>query len=399
MLPSGFTRTTFVFPVPSPVDYSGVVVQCSYFDAGVCRSCSLMGQPYPLQLSARVSTAQEVLSGHDGLTWLPPFASAESGYRNKAKMVVGGTLEEPTIGLLDPRGLGVDIRGCGVCTPGITAALPVLANFITRARLTPYDVPARRGELKYLLITESPDARFLLRFVLRSTEALARVRKHLPGLRAELPGLDVVTVNLLPEHKAVLEGEEEIVLTESATLAMRVNELDLYLRPHSFFQTNTAVAAALYRQAREWVEDLAPSSVWDLYCGVGGFALHSAGPGRDVIGVETSSEAVESARASAAAAGFSGVRFEAGDATEFALRSGTVPDLVIVNPPRRGIGVALGGWLEASGVRHVIYSSCNVNSLASDLAAMTSLRPVQARLLDMFPQTEHHEVIVLLERR
>ena len=74
------------------------------------------------------------------------------------------------------------------------------------------------------------------------------------------------------------------------------------------------------------------------------------------------------------------------------------PNWSIVNPPRRGIGEELSGWLEASGVRHVVYSSCNAQSLARDLAAMPSLRRRRARVLDMFPQTTHYEVMVLLER-
>ena len=72
-------------------------------------------------------------------------------------------------------------------------------------------------------------------------------------------------------------------------------------------------------------------------------------------------------------------------------------DLVIVNPPRRGIG-ALAEQLEQSGTRHVLYSSCNVTSLAKDLAAMPSFAVSRARLFDMFPQTQHHEVLLLLER-
>jgi 23S rRNA (uracil747-C5)-methyltransferase len=113
-----------------------------------------------------------------------------------------------------------------------------------------------------------------------------------------------------------------------------------------------------------------------------------------VVGVETSAEAVRSALDAPGA----GATFVAADATQWALEQTTVPDLVVVNPPRRGIGAELAGWLEESGVRHVVYSSCNAESLARDLALMPSLRPVQARVLDMFPHTTHYEVIVLLER-
>jgi len=373
-------------------------VQCHHFDAARCRSCTWIEQPYADQLAAKQERCRELVDPFGPLDWLPPVASAESGFRNKAKMAVGGTVEAPTLGILDPGGVGVDLRDCGLYPASLQAALPVLAEFVTLARLVPYDVPTRRGELKYVLVTESPDGELMVRFVLRSSEALPRLRKHLPWLLAALPRAVVVSANLLPEHKAVLEGDTEVVLTERATLRMRVNDVDLHLRPQSFFQTNTDVAAALYRIGREWVDAADPRSVWDLYCGVGGFALHVARPGRTVVGIETSAEAVASAEHSRDDLGLAGVRFAAGDATAFALGADAPPDLVVVNPPRRGIGPALAGWLEASGVRDVVYSSCNAASLARDLAAMPSLRPRRGRLLDMFPQTGHYEVVVALSR-
>ncbi|TLM81890.1 23S rRNA (uracil(747)-C(5))-methyltransferase RlmC [Pseudarthrobacter sp. NamE2] len=373
-------------------------MQCSYFDAARCRSCTLMGTPYEEQLAGKQSHCQTLLAGHTQLEWLPPLASRESGFRNKAKMVIGGTASRPTIGILDADGYGVDLRKCGVCSPGLRACFPVLAGFIRSNRLTPYDIPRRSGELKHVIITESPDGGIMLRLVLRSEQLVPRIRKNLPALLAALPQVKVVSVNLLPEHKAVLEGDREILLTEQSTLNMRVNDINLHLRPQSFFQTNSEMAAALYRQGREWVNELAPASVWDLYCGVGGFALHVADPSRTVTGIEFSSEAIVSARISSEEAGLQGMDFQAGDATAFAVEAGQSPGLVIVNPPRRGIGKELCGWLESSDVQHVVYSSCNAQSLARDLAALPSFTARRARVLDMFPQTKHYEVMVLLER-
>jgi 23S rRNA (uracil747-C5)-methyltransferase len=237
----------------------------------------------------------------------------------------------------------------------------------------------------------------MLRFVLRSTEPLGRIRKHLPTLLSDLPQLKVVTANLLPEHKAVLEGEEEIALGGADTLAMRLGHLVLHLRPASFFQTNTEIAMGLYAQAGEWIDEVDARSVWDLYCGVGGFALHVAAPGRRVHGIEVSGPAVESARLSAAQAGFADVTFAVGDAT--ALCAGEAPDAIIVNPPRRGLGDRLCATLEASGVQTIIYSSCNAVTLAQDIEAMPAYVPQRIRLFDMFPQTDHYEVMVLLTRR
>lgn len=379
-------------PTPSLRVVDGLP-RCHHYDAFRCRSCTLLGVAREQQLADNEAHARSLV---DAPVWLPTVAGPDVGFRNKAKMAVGGTVDAPTLGILDRDLAGIDLHDCGLHSDGLRAALGVIASWISSAALVPYDVAARRGELKHVLLTESPDGELMLRLVMRSTALEAKVRSRLPALLDALPALRVVTLNVQPEHKAVLEGEREIVLTPESTMPMRLaTRVTLALGPRSFFQTNTPVAEALYEQARAWVDDLIDvRTVWDLYCGVGGFALHLTGPDREVVGVEASAEAIEAARATGAA----GVAFVAADATQWALEQPTVPDLVVVNPPRRGIGPGLSTWLEESGVRHVVYSSCNAESLARDLAAMPSLRPVQARVLDMFPHTTHYEVMVLLSR-
>ncbi|SHG47601.1 23S rRNA (uracil747-C5)-methyltransferase [Hydrocarboniphaga daqingensis] len=280
-------------------------MQCSHFDAGRCRSCTQLPQPYPQQLAAKQQRARDALASWPELDWLPAIDSAESGFRNKAKMVVSGSWRRPVLGILDADGKGVDLSDCALYSPGLQASFATLESFIALAVLSPYNVALRRGELKYLLLTESDTGELMLRFVLRSDEAVERIRLHLPTLQQALPQLRTVSVNLQPEHKAILEGEQEILLTpETPELTIQVNDLPLRLRPQSFFQTNTPVAGALYAQAREWVEQAEPSRVWDLYCGVGGFALHVASRWRDVVGVETSRDAVASAQRTADALGY-----------------------------------------------------------------------------------------------
>ncbi|NYE01413.1 23S rRNA (uracil747-C5)-methyltransferase [Kineosphaera limosa] len=402
-------------------------MQCDYFDAGACRSCPQMGVPYATQLRAKQARVAALLP--PGVAWEEPFASPESGFRTKSTMVVGGTPAEPTLGILDADGLGVDLSACGLLGPATAAAMPVLREFIAAAGLRPYEVPRRSGELKYVHVVEAADGGLLVRFVLRSQGQVGRLQRSLPLLHEQLPAMRVVSVNLLPEHKAVTAGATEILLTDETTLAMPFGEVTLHVAPGAFVQTNGTVAAALYRQAGGWIDaDLAareanrttaaagftapsnttastsstatatPStSVLDLYCGVGGFALHAARPGRVVHGVEVSPPAVASARRSAAEMGLE-VTFDVGDATA-ARALAAEPDLLIVNPPRRGLGSELAAQLEAMDTPTVIYSSCNPGSLARDLAAMPSLKPVRARLFDMFPQTDHAEVLTLLRRR
>lgn len=383
-------------------------MQCDYFDAGVCRSCTLMGVPYAQQVRDKQADAESLLApfGAAG-RWLAPVTSRPEGFRNKAKMVVGGTVGRPTLGILDRARHGVDLRRCGLIDPRITAVFEPIARLISDAGLEPYDVPARRGELKNVLVTVSPTGELMVRFVLRSTSRVAALRSRLPPLLAAAPSVRVVSANILPDHKAVLEGDREITLTDEQRLAMPLPGMTMSLGAKSFFQTNTDIAAAMYAQAAQWCDEIAPASVWDLYCGVGGFALAcaTAGPtgvtprssGRTVVGVEVSAEAVEAARESAEAAGLP-VRFVAADATRWAQQQADTPELVVVNPPRRGLGPDLAGWLENSGVGDVVYSSCNARSLAADLASMPSLRIVRARLFDMFPQSAHYETMVRLTR-
>jgi 23S rRNA (uracil747-C5)-methyltransferase len=383
-------------------------VDCRYYDEGRCRSCTLIKTPHLAQVESKQRRLESLIAEArpgkpESTLWLEPLISEESGFRSKAKMVVGGTVDDPTVGILDPDDRGVDLRSCPLYGSDLARAFPILAEFITVARLEPYDIPARKGELKHIIVTVSPDGELMARFVTRSTESLARLRKHLPWLLDKLPRLVVVTLNVLPEHRAALEGQQEIVLTELDTLRMNMGRVVLHARPQSFLQTNTDIARRLYALVADWVDEGAPTTVWDLYCGVGGFALHCVREGRTVVGVETAEQAVIAARRSAqdmADAGLPGAletTFVAADATAW-VRDKPAPDVVIVNPPRRGIGPDLAAWIESSGVRRVVYSSCNAVTLAHDLRAMPSLAPVRGRLLDMFPHTEHYEAVVLLEK-
>lgn len=356
-----------------------------------------MGVPHARQVADQSASVVRLLDRHvTKRAWLPPFAGPESGFRNKAKLAVAGTKDAPSFGILDARtGTGVDLVDCGLYEPALAAALPVLTHEVSRIGLVPYEVPRRTGELKHLLVTASPDGQLMARFVLRSPGQVPRIRRHLGDLESAVPALRVVSVNVQPEHKAVLEGDEEIVLTEVGSLPMRVGPLTLHLRPRSFFQTSTVVAEALYAQAGAWIAASGARSVLDLYCGVGGFALTAALSGVDeVIGVEVAAEAVDAATRSAEELG-ARAHFRVGDAGAEAVAG---HDLVVVNPPRRGIG-ALAQELDRSGPRDVVYSSCNPTSLLRDLDQMPGYEVLAARLFDMFPQTSHHEVAVWLRRR
>jgi 23S rRNA (uracil747-C5)-methyltransferase len=432
---------------------------CAHFDAGRCRSCTLL----PVRTRTRIEELQTELSQllapfalaapHDTASpaapapdaprptrspspWRAPVRSPEAGFRNKAKMVAGGTAEAPTFGILDEDGRGVDLSDCPLYPPPIHAVLAALPALIRRAQVAPYDVTRRRGDLKHVLVTAAPSGQVMVRFVLRTERPVPRLAEHIALLTDTVAAagfeVRVVTANLQPDHAAVLEGPTEVPITGDDALTVVQGRVPLRVLPQSFLQTNTVVASQLYLQVAAWVDAIAearagsagaPFTVWDLFCGVGGFALHCARPvgedSRRVIGVETSAQAVESAARTARRLGLA-AEFTTADATGFAtgMTAGphavtpatttsateapdtapAAPDLLIVNPPRRGLGRDLAQWIEDSGIEDVVYSSCNPQTLAADLAVMGSYRIVEARLLDMFPHTTHAEVVVRLTR-
>lgn len=375
-------------------------MQCALYDAGRCRSCQWIEQPVSHQLTAKMADLRQLLAEHAVAEWRAPVSGPERAFRNKAKMVVSGSVEKPLLGMLHRDGTPEDLCDCPLYPASFSHVFAALKPFIARAGLTPYNVARKRGELKYLLLTESRfDGGMMLRFVLRSDAKLAQLRAALPWLQERLPQLKVITVNIQPVHMAIMEGETEIFLTEQQALAERFNDVPLWIRPQSFFQTNPVVAGHLYATARDWVRQLPVNHMWDLFCGVGGFGLHCATPQMKLTGIEIAPEAITCAKQSAQELGLQNLRFQALDSTQFATAQDEVPDLVLVNPPRRGIGKPLCDFLSRMAPRFIVYSSCNAQTMAKDIHELPGYRIDRVQLFDMFPHTAHYEVLTLLSRQ
>ncbi|MDO4431230.1 MAG: 23S rRNA (uracil(747)-C(5))-methyltransferase RlmC [Lonepinella koalarum] len=381
---------------------------CLHFEQKNCTSCQWLPRSYDIQLADKSHHLQGLLSALDlsQTQWFPPFPSAQQGFRNKAKMVVSGAVERPILGIINEQNQPVDLTDCPHYPSHFSAIFPILKDFIGRAGLVPYNVAKQKGELKFILLTESRfNQELMLRFVLRSEDKIPLIKRELAGLQAKLPQLKVITANIQPQHAAILEGEKEIFLTEQQVVEERFNHIPLFIRPQSFFQTNPQVAEGLYSTAQQWISDLPVQKLWDLFCGVGGFGLHCAtalaekNHDVELIGIEISPSAIYSATLSAKKCGLKNVRFQSFDAKNFAFTQENLPDLVIVNPPRRGIGLELAQFLNKLQPQFILYSSCNAVTMATDLQQLTHYQILRIRLFDMFPHTSHYEVLTLLAKR
>jgi 23S rRNA (uracil1939-C5)-methyltransferase len=198
-------------------------------------------------------------------------------------------------------------------------------------------------------------------------------------------------------------GGETALVWGEAELHERIGELDVRIPAEAFFQTNTEMAEVLYAIAAEYASLEGWERVYDLYCGLGTIALTLARRAGEVWGVELSEAAIAGARANAEHNGIANARFRAGEVRHVLrelLESVGRPDLVVLDPPRAGLGRKAVERVLATSPRQIVYVSCNPTTLAADAALLDRggfvLRRV--RPVDMFPQTHHIECVALLAR-
>jgi 23S rRNA (uracil747-C5)-methyltransferase len=363
---------------------------CSYFLQGACRSCSLIESPYDAQILQKEKQLLEMIQ----IPLEESIKSIPQHFRQKIKISVSGSLDHPILGLAQLEG-SIEIHECPIQSKELNQTLPELYEFIKKYKITPYSIQERKGELKSLIISFSPQTQqYMLRFVLRSKESLDRIRIGLDDLKK----FHVISINLQPIPHAILEGDEEIILTKNLFLTHQYDHLQVFYGPKSFMQTNLSVAQDLYASAVRWTQDLAITKIADLYCGSGAFGLHMAQAKREIIGFEVSAEAVLLASKAAQKQNLN-AHFEnaASEAIMDELEN-FAPDLVVVNPPRRGLGDSLKGLMRIKPL-YLLYSSCSPESFKKDLVTITqTYKPLRCQLFDMFPHTHHFESLTLFRR-
>ena len=376
---------------------------CSYFNEGICSSCTKIQTPYQDQISDKLGLLKNLLAPFAPFDLRPPVLSPPLAFRNKAKFSVTGQLDAPIIGLTgeDDLDQGREILNCPLHHPSINNLARGLTDFIRVARMTPYHIKSRTGELKGLIIYHSSETNeSYLRFILRSKESLDRIKKNLPQLQERFSNLTCVSANIQPIPHAVLEGDEEIFFTPNNSIHHKIGEISMNLHPQGFVQTNQGVAVSLYSTAAQWAEELHPQSFIELFSGQGAFSFYVQKFVKSALGIEINQEAVARANETARQLKLDHLQFLAADAAkveDFVLERNA--DLMLVNPPRRGLGESIN-LLQKINSNYLIYSSCNVETLAADLEKLKhKFKIKRVQLFDMFPHTEHFETLVLLESK
>jgi 23S rRNA (uracil747-C5)-methyltransferase len=375
---------------------------CNYYNNSICQSCGLINLTAPMQLKEKERLVVDALSDRGlSLPILPCIPSDKSfGSRNKAKFAVG----DGVLGIPKDLYSVADISECPLLLDAPTSIVGILATIkrLVLPSVPHYSVKDRSGELKFCIIRASEvTGDTILRFVVRSRDAEDKFRQLVPILQEQHPELKVITLNIQPEHKAILEGPEEVYLTQSRRIIDSIGQYKFIHSPQSFSQVTHNVALKLYQLLADEAERCKPKAGLDVYCGVGTFATFISPFADSVTGVEVVADAVNDAKASADINGIKNISFHALDIDNWLdgdqlSRS----DFVIVNPPRRGLSSKLIKALCLAQPKTLVYSSCNPETLARDLSQLVKVFDVSTvQPLDMFPMQPHVETLVIMKSR
>jgi len=399
--PEAWGRLTKRVGPPSP---DRVEPLCPGF--GRCGGCVWQHLAYPAQLAAKrarviaaLAEVPAVASGAIEIAAVRPSPEL-TGYRNKGKYVVGTSGDHLVLGAYAPRSHEVvDTLGCRVVAPLIDEVATWVRGAAERAGVTAYDERARSGELRYVIIREADrDVMVVLVAAPRAPraklEAVAAALANHPAVHSVL-----VVENDRRDGAIVPSGGSATVLHGHGHLVERLAGVPVEVGAGEFLQVNRAQAAAMYARIAELAEAGPGTQAIDLFAGLGGIGLHLARAGAAVIAVEIDRDAVAQLRRAAQRANLT-LTAIAGDVGDVRGQLGAKPDVVVVNPPRKGLTGSARAFLAELAAPTVIYVSCGPAALGRDLIALArhGYTPDAIEPFDLMPGTAQVETLVRLRR-
>jgi 23S rRNA (uracil1939-C5)-methyltransferase len=374
-----------------------------------CIGCPFIKVPYPEQLLRKREIVARALSAYPALAHCEVAAVTASphrlGYRARVKLVVRRNSGEVATGLYVPHSHRViDISSCPVHPRPVNQVVYYLKKKVLELGIAPYDERDDSGDLRYLDFRYSFARRELSVTLVTRHGSFPQGGVLANALQHRFPFITGVIQNINEQRGNVIWGNNFRTLAGRDTIMERIGDLKLVFPAGAFSQANPFTARKLYERVFEMAGLKGGETVVDLYCGVGPIALYLAVAARQVWAIDDSELAVATAKQNARRNGRGNCRFIVGDvAPTLAQLNQNLPglDLMVLNPPRKGVQPAAMAALLAAAVPRIIYVSCEPKSLARDLDRLTGagyqVRQVQP--FDMFPQTEEVEMVALLEKR
>ena len=376
--------------------------ECPYF--GRCGGCQFQHMSYQEELWAkrqRVEDALRRLGGSDVPIEGILGAKDPLHYRNKSQYPVGA---DGSIGFYQLRSHKVvPIRRCLIQSEVSDAAAEAVGVWARRYKVPPYDETTGKGLLRHIYIRVNRKGESLCCVVVNGRQ-VPREPELVALIRAAAPKTVGVVLNSNTRRGNVILGEKYRTLWGQDFLMDTLRGLTFKLSVPSFYQVNRDQAEVLYGKALDYAALTGEETVLDLYCGTGTITLCLARQAKRAIGAEIVAPAIEDARENAQRNGIGNVEFFRGDASDIAAKleaEGLRPDVITVDPPRKGLAPDVIASVAGMAPERVVYVSCDPATLGRDVKLFAGLgyQARRATAVDMFPGTAHIETVVLLTRQ
>lgn len=377
--------------------------------ADKCGGCCYQHITYEEELRAKEKKVRDALTrigGQDGAKLLGiTGAPTTEHYRNKAQYPVGRDRDGNIVtGFYRPRSHDiVPVEQCLIQSEKADRIAAAVRGWMRDYDVPPYDYGTKRGAVRHIYVRvgeKSGESQLTLIAATRKMPALDELTRR---LREDEPSLTGILLNHNQRGDNVILGDKTDVLWGEPMLEDRLCGHSFLLSPEAFYQVNHAQAEKLYACALDFAELTGRETVIDLYCGAGTITLALAEQAKQVIGVEIVPEAVENAKQNAARNGMDNVEFlcaDAGQAARQLAQRGVAPDVLVVDPPRKGLDELARDAILKMLPPRVVYVSCDPATLARDIAELCGAGYVleRAQAFDLFPRTNHVETVVLLSK-
>lgn len=387
---------------------------CPAFPA--CGGCQFRHLDYRAELNSKLASVRDAVARIGGITPPPDLcilgADKISEYRNKAlyPLVPSPSGAEYGFYRSGTHSVVPCIRGgahipCSIQPAEFETAVSAVVGWMNENGIPAYREADGSGAVRAVYLRRAETSGELM-------VCLVSAKKHLPAaeslvsalLRAGI-GFSTLVLNHNPDRTNAVLGKNSAVLYGPGTVTDKLCGIKLCISPLSFYQVNRAQCEKLYSAAIDFAQEAVPlkdAKLLDLYCGVGSIALAFAGRCRRVFGIEIVPDAIENAKKNAALNGTENAVFECGDAAlapALLSKHGFVPDIVTVDPPRKGLSADVVEFLKQCPAKHLIYISCEPTTFARDARVLSdTFSLTKMRAVDMFPRTANTETVALLSR-
>lgn len=384
---------------------SRIESDCKYSDK--CGGCSFRNVSYEEELNFKKSRVQDAVSriGKIDIEVEEIIGANETErYRNKAQYPVSICDGELFAGFYAYKSHRIICcEDCLLQPEEFKSGIEAFALWCNKANITSYDENTGKGLLRHIYFRKGYASGEVMACAVINGDTLPQSELLVSLLKEKVAGLKSVVININREKSNVILGKKSVTLWGEDNISDILLGKKFVISPNSFYQVNHNQCEKLYQKACEYANLSGEETLLDLYCGVGTIGLTMADKVKSLIGIEIIPQAIQNAKINAEINGVTNAGFICADApkgAEILKKDGIKPDVVIVDPPRKGCDAALFETVYEMNPKRIVYVSCDSSTLGRDLNILESKGYKTKRLcaVDMFPRTPHVEAVALIEK-